>query len=205
MSTRILTVSGSLRAQSSNTILLQAAAALAPIGVELSLYEGLGDLPHFNPDLDNDSVSQAVKDWRNQLFASHGVIFSVPEYAHGLPGSLKNALDWVVGSGELVEKPVTLFNASPRGTYAQAALTETLSVMSAKVIPATTLQPTGQLVSAQQIIDDQDMSSTLRAAVESFALAIQAVKAVCWSVEINPHDNEGRSCRHTLLRRDTRR
>jgi len=66
----------------------------------------------------------------------------IPEYAHGVPGVLKNGLDWVVGSGELVDKPVTLFNASPRGTYAQASLTETLTVMSAKVVPEAS--PDGQ-------------------------------------------------------------
>ncbi len=75
-----------------------------------------------------------MKLWRSKLKTADGVVFSVPEYAHGVPGVLKNALDWIVGSGELVDKPVTLFNASPRGKYAQASLTETVTVMSAKVL-----------------------------------------------------------------------
>ena len=171
---RILAVSGSLRASSSNTALLQAAVLLAPGGIDLSFYARLGDLPHFNPDLDDDRVSPAVKDWRAQLQASDGVVFSTPEYAHGIPGVLKNALDWVVGSGELAEKPVTLFNASPRGTYAQAALTETLIVMSEKVIVASalTLQLLGPTLTASQIAADPDMSAALRAGIDSFALAI---------------------------------
>jgi len=171
---RILAVSGSLRASSSNTALLQAVVALAPQGIDLHFYAGLGDLPHFNPDLDDDRVSPAVTEWRAQLRASDGVVFSTPEYAHGIPGVLKNALDWVVGSGELAEKPVTLFNASPRGTYAQAALTETLTVMSAKVVLASalTLQLLGKTLSAREIVADPDMSTAIRAGIDSFALAI---------------------------------
>src|ERR1041385_679915 len=98
---RILAISGSLRASSSNTALLQAAAELVPEDVEVVLYEGLGDLPHFNPDLDGETVAPAVSGWRSKLRDADGVVFSVPEYAHGVPGVLKNSLDWVVGSGEI--------------------------------------------------------------------------------------------------------
>lgn len=128
---RILAISGSLRASSSNTSLLQAAVVVAPQGIQLHLYSGLADLPHFNPDYDNDAVAISVVQWRMALRAADGIIFSTPEYAHGVPGVLKNALDWVVGSGELADKPVTLFDAPSRGTYAQASLSETLTVMAA--------------------------------------------------------------------------
>lgn len=131
---RILGISGSLRAVSSNRALLEAAQAVAPEGVQLEIYEGLAELPQFNPDLDDEGVSPRVQEWREELRRSDAVIFSTPEYAHGVPGALKNALDWVVGSGELIDKPVALFNASARGTYAQASLTETLTVMSARFI-----------------------------------------------------------------------
>ncbi len=131
---RILGISGSLRAVSSNRALLEAAQAAAPEGVQLEIYEGLAELPQFNPDLDDEGVSPRVQEWREELRRSDAVIFSTPEYAHGVPGALKNALDWVVGSGELIDKPVALFNASARGTYAQASLTETLTVMSARFI-----------------------------------------------------------------------
>src|SRR5690349_21363282 len=103
---RILAISGSLREGSSNTAVLQAAAALAPLGVEIILYDGLGRLPHFNPDLDGENAVAPVAEWRARLQSADGVLISSPEYAHGVPGSLKNALDWVVGSGEFVNKPV---------------------------------------------------------------------------------------------------
>jgi chromate reductase, NAD(P)H dehydrogenase (quinone) len=157
---RILAISGSLRASSSNTALLQAAAASAPQGIEVSLYDGLGELPHFNPDLDSETPPAAVARWRSALVSADGVVFSVPEYAHGVPGVLKNSLDWVVGSGELVNKPVTLFNASARGTYAQASLTETLTVMSAKV------------VHEASVTADPGMTAAVRSALDAFARAI---------------------------------
>ena len=173
---QILAVSGSLRANSSNTNLLRAAATLAPKGVEISLYSGLADLPHFNPDLDDETVSQAVKDWRSQLKSVDGVVFCAPEYAHGVPGVLKNALDWIVSSGELVDKHVVLFNASPRSTFAQASLVETLTVMSAKIASnaSVTLQLLGKPLSANEIRADPGLSAALRSAVELFVLAINA-------------------------------
>ena len=103
--TRILAISGSLRSASSNTAVLQAIAALAPTEVQVVLYSGLSELPSFNPDLDTATPLPAVSEFRKQLLASDGVLISSPEYAHGVPGTLKNALDWLVRSGELYEKP----------------------------------------------------------------------------------------------------
>ena len=121
----LLAVSGSLRAASANTALLRAAARLAPEGVELVLYGGLATLPHFNPDLDDLDAGTApppVMDLRSRLDASDGVLISSPEYAHGVPGALKNAIDWVVSSGQIYEKPVALLNASMGATHAHASL-----------------------------------------------------------------------------------
>ena len=134
---RILAVSGSLRAASSNTALLKAAASLAPEGVAVTLFEGLDALPHFNPDREFEPNS-AVGAWREALKACDALLISSPEYAHGIPGVMKNALDWVVGSGELVDKRVGILDAtaSPQGqSFAHDALVEVLRVMSAKVIP----------------------------------------------------------------------
>jgi NAD(P)H-dependent FMN reductase len=136
---KILAVSGSLRAASSNSVLLRAVAASAPPDIAVSIFEGIGHLPHFNPDLDppdDPAPHPAVAEWRRQLREADAVIISTPEYAHGVPGVLKNALDWIVGSGELVGKPVALFPTSAtRGEFARASLVETLTVMSARVIP----------------------------------------------------------------------
>lgn len=100
------------------------------------VYEGIDRLPFFNPDLDNEEVPEAVESFRAELRNADGLLISSPEYAHGVPGVLKNALDWLVGStqGEIVDKPVALVNASPYATIAQASLVETLRVMSARVV-----------------------------------------------------------------------
>jgi NAD(P)H-dependent FMN reductase len=172
---RLLAISGSLRASSSNTLLLEAAAALAPSGIEIVVHDGIGQLPHFNPDIGDDKAPASVGAFRAALAGADGVIFSTPEYAHGLPGVLKNALDWVVGSSELVEKPVVLFNASPRSTYAVASLTETLTVMSAKVVAeaGATVQLAGRELPEGGIAADAEIAGALRRAIVEFARAIE--------------------------------
>src|SRR5262249_13423470 len=137
---RILAISGSLRAKTLNTEVLRYAARVAPRGTIITLCDPLDRLPHFNPDLDTcPAVSAAVTTFRNQLNSAAAVVICSPEYAHGVPGTLKNALDWVVGSGELVNKPVAVWNISPRSTHAHASLTDILRTMSADVLPTACL------------------------------------------------------------------
>lgn len=133
-SIRILAISGSLRAGSSNSVLIRAAAHLSPHGVVVEVFDGLDSLPHFNPDLDVDPPPASVAAFRRKLSESDAVLICSPEYAHGVPGVLKNALDWIVSSGELVDKPAGLINASARATIAQASLTETVTMLSAVVV-----------------------------------------------------------------------
>jgi len=133
---QLFAISGSLRERSFNTALLRAAMDLLPEGIAINLYEGMAELPHFNPDLDVEPVPATVRDLRARIAAADGVLVCSPEYAHGVPGSLKNALDWIVSSGEFTDKPVLLINASPSfmgGSIAQANLTEILRVMGAKL------------------------------------------------------------------------
>ena len=170
---QILAISGSLRSVSSNKALLRAAIALAPKGCAIAMYEGLGDLPHFNPDIEASNPPSVV-DLRTQLQRADGVIISSPEYAHGVPGVLKNALDWVVGTGEFVRKPVALLNASPRATYAQESLKEIISTMDGLIIPSAlvTLALLGKGLDEAGIIADVDISRRLQAALIAFAEAI---------------------------------
>jgi NAD(P)H-dependent FMN reductase len=166
---QIVAISGSLRATSSNAAVLRAAALLAPPGVEVLLYAGLGELPHFNPD-NEDTPGPAVEAWRALLRAADGLLVSSPEYAHGVPG----ALDWVVGSGELEHKPLGLINASPRATHAHASLFETLRIMSARLVPAAciALQVSGRDLDAAGIVADPELAASLRAALHALIAAI---------------------------------
>jgi len=157
----LLAISGSLRDISSNKTLLQAAARLAPDNVAITLYDSIANLPHFNPDLDNENPPIAVIDFRNHLQQTDGVLICTPEYAHGVPGALKNALDWIVGSGELMNKPVALINPSMTSFHAQESLVETLTVMMAKV-HAVRIPLTSTKITVEDILADADISSALR-------------------------------------------
>ncbi len=168
---KILAISGSLRAESSNTFLLHAAAMLAPAGVEITLYRGVGDIPLFNPDLDGEIVAAAVAEFRAEIQAADAVLISSPEYAHGVSGVLKNALDWLVGSGELVDKPIGLVNASPRASHAHAQLSEILVTMAGRLIAGATITVPllGKGYDARGIVADPEIARPLRAAIAALA------------------------------------
>lgn len=131
---RVLGISGSLRTASSNSALVRAASRLAPQHVEVTIFSELAAIPPFNPDLDNDVVPPSVSSFRAALQACDAIVISSPEYAHGVSGVLKNALDWVVSSGEFIDKPVAVINASRHATLADAALRETIRTMNGRVI-----------------------------------------------------------------------
>jgi chromate reductase, NAD(P)H dehydrogenase (quinone) len=120
MPARVLLISGSLRAASTNTSALRTVAHDAPDGIDAVLYERLAELPAFNPDDDgdHDALPTAVVELRDEVHRADAVLFCVPEYAGALPGSLKNLLDWTIGDAEprsIYEKPVAWVNVSPRG------------------------------------------------------------------------------------------
>jgi len=132
---RVVALCGSLRFGSSNSALLDAAIDQAPVGMRIVRFDRLGQLPHFNPDADTADPVAPVAELRREVGAAEGLIISSPEYAHGVPGVLKNALDWLVGGIEVVGKPVLLLRASDRAAHAQASLRETLTTMAAMVLP----------------------------------------------------------------------
>lgn len=138
-SVRVLTVCGSLQAASRNQALLdrlRGSRALDP-QVEVCAFRGLGDLPHFDLDQNAGEPPAAVRAWREALAGADGVFIASPEYGHSLPGALKNAIDWVFGSGELHHKPVAVTASSAskgRGRRGLAALCQTLSALDAVVL-----------------------------------------------------------------------
>ena len=136
--THILALSGSLRVLSSNSAILRVAALVAPPGVHVVVHPSLDALPFFNPDvdreLDDPALPSAVRALRQSLGNADGLLISSPEYAHGISGMMKNALDWLVGGEEMVHKPVGVINTSPHATHAWNALLETLRTMSAHLV-----------------------------------------------------------------------
>jgi chromate reductase len=174
----LIAISGSLRRESANTALLRAAIALAPAGVRVVLYQGVGELPHFNPDSEADAPP-AVRALRGLLCEADGIIVASPEYAHGVPGAFKNALDWLVGCAELGSKPVALINTSARAQHAHAALSEIVSTMGWQVIAAASprIALAGKGVDAAQIAADPALAGALRAAIDALLGATRAQAA----------------------------
>jgi chromate reductase, NAD(P)H dehydrogenase (quinone) len=171
---RLLAISGSLRAVSTNSALLQAAQRLAPAGMTIEFYDGLASLPHFNPDLDIDPPPAAVADLRERIARAEGLLISSPEYARGVPGSLKNALDWLVSSDVFPAKPVAFFHASERAVASQAALRLILETMSAKLIDAATITIPllGKQTDADVLATDPAIAMRIRTALEAYAEAL---------------------------------
>jgi chromate reductase, NAD(P)H dehydrogenase (quinone) len=176
---RVLAISGYPRRASSNRALAGAAARLvAHAGIEVSVYRELEALPPFNPDLDEDNAPAAVARFRAALQASDAVLISSPEYLHGVDGLMTNALDWVVDSGELVDKPIALINAS-RARHSWASLAGILAVMSAHVILEAwiTAPVDDRELDANGNVGDGALSTALTSAIEALAVAVSHVQA----------------------------
>ncbi len=134
---RILGISGSLQARSTNLGLLESCAKAAPEGVEVRIFDGLRRLPLFDPDLEAAGPPPPVIEWRRALAESDAVLIASPEYGFSLPGALKNAIDWVIVSGELERKVVaitTAVNHPDRGKRGLDALQRTLLGASARIV-----------------------------------------------------------------------
>jgi chromate reductase, NAD(P)H dehydrogenase (quinone) len=130
MNTKILALPGSLRVDSSSNIVLKIIFEHLPEGVSMEIFDGIGELPHFN---DPKETPQVVIDFKNRIQKAHAVLICTPEYAFGVPGSLKNALDWTVSTGEFVNKPVALITAASHGEKGHPALLNILTAISANV------------------------------------------------------------------------
>jgi len=134
---KILGISGSLRSNSSATAILNVVSGLAPENVEFTIYNGLAEIPAFN---DSNEIPEPVAHFIKLLSESDGVFFCIPEYAFGVPGALKNALDWTVSSSTAFpDKPVALITAATGGDKAHAAFLLTLKAMSSKISEGATL------------------------------------------------------------------
>lgn len=175
---RILLISGSTRAGSTNTAALLTAAAVAPAGVEAVLFEGLARLPAFNPDDDHEPLPAPVAELRRQIARSDAVLFCTPEYAGALPGSLKNLLDWTVGGGEMYGRPVAWLNvaAEGRGANAHASLATVLGYVGADVLDTACarLPVPRQVVGAEGRIEGEALRGHLASAMERLAREVRA-------------------------------
>lgn len=165
----ILAISGSLRKSSSNGAIINAFAAMAPAHAEVILYEGLANLPHFDPGLDTGTPPDAVAGLRGQIKDADAVLICTPEYAFGIPAALKNALEWTVSSGEFVDKPTALVTASSQGQHGHAALQLVLGAISAKLPEeAKLLIPFVRTkVNPEDTVTDEDVLASLKVVLQA--------------------------------------
>ncbi|MDR3507198.1 MAG: NAD(P)H-dependent oxidoreductase [Caulobacteraceae bacterium] len=174
---RILSLCGSLRAGSSNAAALAAARALAPPDVRFAPYDGLGGLPHFNPDLEDAALPEPARRFREAVAQADGVLICSPEYAHGMPGAFKNALDWLVGGVEMNGKPVAVINISPRAVHAHEQTLEVLRMIAADVGEYSSILapvPAGPVTEAS-LLADEAFSGKLAAGLAAFVDVVRAV------------------------------
>lgn len=177
-SLRIIAVCGSLRAASKNRALLEAAQLVAPGGVEIAIDWSLATLPHYNPDLDTldgSSLPPAAVAWRATIASADGLLISSPEYAHGIPGVLKNALDWLVSSTDFPGMPVAVLGASVLSVIAPAQLREILVTMNARFVSeaSVTIPVPGAGGDAAGIAANPELSAMLREALGVFVRVIE--------------------------------
>lgn len=171
---KLLAISGSLRATSSNAALARAVARVVPTGVHVDIYDGIGGLPHFSPDLD-EAPPEAVIALRTAIGAADAIVITTPEYAHGMPGALKNALDWLVSAAEPIDKPVLLVSASPGGAaHAHAQFSEVLRTMSMRLVDGGAYVFSRAKLDTNGEVDDATLLTALRDGVSRLLAVIVA-------------------------------
>ncbi len=165
---KILALCGSLRARSFSAGLLRAARALAPAGVDFRIFDGHGQLPLFNPDLESDAPAAVLSLW-NAVTWADAIVIASPEYAHGVTGTIKNVLDWLVGHVPFAYKPVAVFNPSYQSQHADEALKETLRTMAADLIAdaCVRIPVIGSRVDPDDIAASAEFAPAIRSALQA--------------------------------------
>jgi chromate reductase len=173
---KILAICGSTRASSTNINLIKAIQDLAKEVFVIEIFEGLSGILHFNPDLDNSNPPVQVTAFRDKLKQAEGILICTPEYAMGVPGSLKNAIDWTVSSCEFSHKPTTLITASSSGVKGHASLLDTLKIIEAEISDETQLLISycKTKISNDCKITDEKTLKEVKALINSFVKIISA-------------------------------
>jgi NAD(P)H-dependent FMN reductase len=149
---RILTLVGSLRAESINRQLAELTAEIAPEGVVVDVFDGLGDLPFYNEDIDNDDAPEPVGRLRSTAARADAALVVTPEYNGSIPAVIKNAIDWLsrpFGNGALKDKPVAVIGAAAGrygGVWAHDETRKSLGIAGPRVVESIKLSvPTSSL------------------------------------------------------------
>jgi NAD(P)H-dependent FMN reductase len=169
----ILAISGSLRAASINSAFCRATARVAQEPLQICVFTGVGDLPLFNPDLESTPPS-SVLEFRAAVGRANALVIASPEYAHGISGAMKNALDWLVSFEGFIHKPVAVINTSPRAQHAYASLIEILQTMSASILreASVTIPLLGTCVTEEAMLDSPEVSKKIQSTLEAIVASL---------------------------------
>ena len=167
---RILAISGSTRKASTSESILRAIAARYEESIEVEIYLDIASLPHFNPDLDKEEVHPGVKHFRELIRSADAVLICTPEYVFGLPGTLKNAIDWTVSTTVFTDKPAAMIVASTGGEKAFESLDLILKTMGARVAERSKLLLQGV---RGKVGDRGDVPDKIRIVVDSLVATIR--------------------------------
>ena len=179
----ILMLVGSLRADSWTAQLTGSAARLLPTGAQAHVYAGLGELPHYDQDLDTDQPPASVTAFRDAVRLADGLVVATPEYNGSMPGVLKNAIDWASrprGASSLAGKPVAVISVSPSPRGAQWAREEAEKVL--RVAGAVPLEqslgvPSVHAAVVEGELADKDVESALRNLMQALVIADEERRA----------------------------
>ena len=175
----ILAISGSTRRESSNLQILKDIKSNYKESFNIEIYPSINNLPHFNPDDDNDvSLPPLVKEFREKIAKADGILICTPEYVFSLPGSLKNALEWTIGTILFDKKPVALITASGLGDQAHESLKLIMKTMSARFNEQTQLLIKGarSKLDMNGKINDMDTKERIDILMKSFEKIIDSVQ-----------------------------
>jgi chromate reductase len=171
---KILGISGSLRAKSTNLRIIENIAAMYADQINVTIYDGLACLPHFNPDLESDAPVREVADFRQQIRTADGILICTPEYVFSIPGALKNALEWTVGTSDFAGKPTALITASSLGEKTHESLFLVLKTIEARITERAALLISGartKINSTGKLADDATIEA-INLLMESFLRTI---------------------------------
>jgi chromate reductase, NAD(P)H dehydrogenase (quinone) len=166
----ILAISGSLRAKSTNLTIIENIAEMFADQINVTIYDGLANLPYFNPDLESAASIAEVEDFRRQIRESDGVLICTPEYVFSIPGALKNALEWTVGTSDFAGKPTALITASSLGEKTHESLFLVLKTIEAKISDDTALLISGARtkINSTGKLSDAPTIEAINLLIESF-------------------------------------
>jgi NAD(P)H-dependent FMN reductase len=175
----LVAISGSPRAASANTALLQALAHHAPHGIAMQVFDGVAGLPIFSPDLEGPPAPPAVEDFAAMVARADGLVIACPEYVRALPGGFKNAIDWLVSRDEIVAKPIALIHASHRGDDMLDQMRAVLGTVSQNFFPDIFERFSLKSSTPAQIdafFEAPDEASRLHIFLDRFAARIRAIQ-----------------------------